>query len=300
MAPTRHVSSTDGVQLAVYESAGTSAHAATVVAVHGYPDNHTVWDGVVAELSGRYRVVTYDVRGSGGSGKPARRAAYRMTQLVDDLAAVLDAVSPDDPVHLLGHDWGSIQLWAAVTDERLIGRIASFTSISGPGLAHVAAWLRAGPRHPRAALRQLAKSWYVLAFQLPALPELLVRSPLMDRLLELGGRPRLGPLTAPERAEAERVNGLQLYRANMLRRGTRRPIPPTSVPVQVLAPRSDAYVSPALQTQAPAPYVARLSTRVIAGGHWVVAHRPDVVARHTAELVERARHESEARPTPSR
>ena len=88
---TRRVTSTDGTTLAVYESGKPAAP--TVVAVHGYPDNHAVWDGVVALLSDEFHVVTYDVRGAGASDKPTTRSAYRMAQLVDDLAAVLAAVS---------------------------------------------------------------------------------------------------------------------------------------------------------------------------------------------------------------
>src|SRR5689334_4453384 len=86
----------------------------TVVLVHGFPDNQHVWDPVVAMLAPDHHVVTYDVRGAGGSTAPATRSGYRMSKLVGDLAAVIDHVRPDGgPVHLVGHDWGSIQSWAA-------------------------------------------------------------------------------------------------------------------------------------------------------------------------------------------
>src|SRR6476469_8100867 len=127
---TTRARSADGTTLAVYES-GTE-DGPVVVAVHGYPDDHTVWDGVVAALADTFRVVTYDVRGAGASDVPASRAGYRMPHLVDDLFAVLDHVG--EPVHLLGHDWGSIQCWPALTDPRARGRISGFTSISGPSL----------------------------------------------------------------------------------------------------------------------------------------------------------------------
>lgn len=286
-APARHVTSSDGVQLAVYEAGPPDAPV--IVAIHGYPDNHTVWDGVSAELAGTYRVVRYDVRGTGRSGQPTQRRAYRLPQLVDDLAAVLDACSPDGPVHLLAHDWGSIQAWEAVTSATLTGRIASLTSISGPSLDQVAAWMRSGLRHPRATVRQLLESWYVFAFQLPRAPEALMRGGRLDRLMAVGesfGRSSLASGAHAERGEAERVNGIELYRANILDR-LRRPRPAsTDVPVQVLAPRADMYVSVAMQTQAPAPFARNLVTRVISGGHWVVVDRPDVVARCTREFVE--------------
>jgi NAD(P)-dependent dehydrogenase (short-subunit alcohol dehydrogenase family)/pimeloyl-ACP methyl ester carboxylesterase len=284
----RLVRSTDGVRLAVYESGRASGP--TVVAVHGYPDNHTVWDGVVAELADTYRVVTYDVRGAGESDKPGARSAYRIRQLVQDLAAVLDAVSPDEAVHLLAHDWGSMQLWPAVTDDRLADRFASFTSISGPSLDYAAAWMRSGYRHPRAALRQLAHSYYMVAFQLPGLPELAARAGVIDRGAGRGGRRWRSALATPgnpSRSTEDQINGVSLYRANMLGRMTAPRPCPTRIPIQVIVPNHDPYATAALVIEAPKPWVADLTIRHVAGGHWVVSERPDVIARLTREFIER-------------
>src|SRR5690606_38075665 len=133
-----------GLRLAVYVQG--RADGPTIVLVHGYPDDHTVWDGVAESLAQRFRVVRYDVRGHGESAAPRGRDGYRMPHLVADLAAVVRAVSPDRPVHLVGHDWGSIQAWAAVRDPAHWGLFASYTTISGPDLAHVSAWLRSSRR----------------------------------------------------------------------------------------------------------------------------------------------------------
>ena len=287
------VMASDGVDLAVNE-AGPS-DAPTIVCVHGYPDNSSAWDGVVAELAGRYHVVTYDVRGAGRSGKPTQRHAYRLDQLAADLRVVVDAVSPDRAVHLLAHDWGSIQGWHAVTGDQLAGRVASYTSVSGPGLDHTAYWMRSALRPGGARLRdvarQLAESAYIVLFTLPVLPEWLWRKGVLDRglaaasLIGRGSRPA-GGSAPPARMLDDKINGLQLYRANMARQ-LRRPQPrATDVPVQVLAPTLDVFVSPALQIGAPAPWASDLRVRRIAGGHWVIGTRPDVIARHTSELVE--------------
>jgi NAD(P)-dependent dehydrogenase (short-subunit alcohol dehydrogenase family)/pimeloyl-ACP methyl ester carboxylesterase len=285
----RRVTSTDGVRLAVYESGDPTAP--TVVAVHGCPDNHAVWDGVVERLATDFHVVTYDVRGAGESDKPGARSAYRMKQLVDDLAAVLDGVSPAEPVHLLGHDWGSIQAWPAVTDERLTGRIATFTSISGPSLDYSGAWLRQVQKHPRASLRQLAHSYYIGVFLLPGLPEAAARHGVLDRSIRvMNNRTRSSAAVddqEPPRSEADKVNALSLYRANMLRRVTApRPVP-TRIPVQVIVPEADAFATPELVIEAARPWVSDLTVRRIAGGHWVVSQRPDVIARLTREFIER-------------
>jgi pimeloyl-ACP methyl ester carboxylesterase len=265
------VTAPDGVRLAVHERGA----GPTVVAVHGYPDDHSIWDRAAELLADRFRVVAYDVRGAGTSDHPAATAAYRMTHLVDDLVAVLDAVSPDAPVHLLGHDWGSCQCWAALTDARLAGRIATFTSISGPSLEYAAAWLRDLRGHPGDAARQLAHSSYVLAFQLPWLPELAIRAGLLERL----ARHRA--------ARADQVAGLRLYRANR-RGGLRRPRPvPTGVRVQVLVPDRDPFITEPFATEPPRPWVADLTVHRVPGGHWVMRSRPQLVAGLVADFAVR-------------
>jgi pimeloyl-ACP methyl ester carboxylesterase len=267
----RQVASPDGVQVAVYEQGAPDGP--TVVAVHGYPDNHAVWDGLAGLLADRCHVVTYDVRGAGNSDHPPTRASYRMGNLLGDLAAVLDAVSPDEPVHLVGHDWGSIQCWAALTDDRLAARIASFTSISGPGLDYGAAWLRDARSHPRDVLRQLPHSFYLPLFLLPWLPERAIRSGVLQRL------------SGHRASESDQLTGLQLYRAN-LRGGAARPTRvPSSVRVQVVLPDRDPYVTGAFAAGAPQPWVDDLTVHRIAGGHWVVSSRPDLVADLVASFV---------------
>ncbi|MGH3698833.1 MAG: alpha/beta fold hydrolase [Pseudonocardiaceae bacterium] len=279
---TREVIASDGVRLRVYEAG--QATGPTVLCVHGYPDDHTLWDGVTAELAQRYHVVSYDVRGAGESDKPRGRRAYRLDQLAQDLAAVVDAVSPSRPVHLLAHDWGAVQSWHAVTGEWLRGRVTSYTSISGPCLDHAGHWLRAQLRQPtpralRELITQLMASWYVWFFQLPLLPELTWRTGLPQRAIAA-----LDRTSAPTMSDA--VHGIQLYRANMVPRLGRPGSRTTDVPVQVLAPQRDPFVSVALQT-AISQWVPNLTVRVLPGGHWLPRTHPEVVAHDTGELIER-------------
>ncbi|CAM02828.1 NADP-dependent 3-hydroxy acid dehydrogenase YdfG [Saccharopolyspora erythraea NRRL 2338] len=293
----RVVTTGDGLSLAVWEHGDPDRP--TVVAVHGYPDDHSVWDGVVRVLAEHYHVVTYDVRGAGESDKPRERAAYRLDRLVGDLAAVLDAVSPDRPAHLLAHDWGSIQAWQAVTEEQLRARIASFTSISGPCLDHAGAWMRGQwrrptPRNLRQLLTQLAFSGYIGFFQLPVLPELAWYSGAMSRLLSTVEK--MDPVadgTPPRPRIADGVRGLELYRANMMPRLSAPRVRRTSVPVQVLAPTGDPFVSTPLQAAA-ARWVPEMRLRRLPGGHWLPRTRPELIARCAAELVENV--ESGAEP----
>ena len=275
MSPTR-IATTD-VELSLQISGPEDAPV--VVLVHGYPDNRTVWDLVVADLERDHRVATYDVRGAGESTAPSSRSGYKLNRLVDDLVAVLDQVAPNGrPVHLVGHDWGSVQLWSAVmresNDARLRGRLASFTSISGPGLDQYAHFLRNGLRQRRfgAVGRQLLHSWYAAAFQLPFVPELVFS--------RLGGRIR-AVLEKRQQVNhwddttfrGDARNGLNLYRANRLdfRRST------TSVPVQLIVPTKDAFITPALfdDVESFAPDLRRLD---VVAPHWVVQTQPQMVA----------------------
>ncbi len=264
------VTASDGVRLAVYER-GDRARP-TIVAVHGYPDDHSVWDGVAGLLADRFHLATYDVRGTGASERPAENAAYGMMQLVDDLAAVVDAVSPHAPVHLLGHDWGSLQCWAALPDPRLAGRVATYTSISGPALEYGAAWLRNLRAHPRAGARQLTHSLYLLAFQLPWLPEFAMRRGWLERI------------SRHRAALPDQLCGLSLYRANLRRVGRPRPVP-DDTRVQVIVPDRDPYVTATFATESPQPWVSDLTVQRIPGGHWVVSSDPAAVASLVAEFV---------------
>lgn len=286
---TTWVRSADGTALAVYEY-NQDAQAPTVVCVHGYPDNHTVWDGVVAVLAERYRVVTYDVRGAGASDTPGSRNGYRLDRLEEDLAAVADTVSPDEPVHLLGHDWGSVQAWHAVTGDSMRGRVLSYTSISGPCLDHAGLWLRAQLRpRPTPLLRlltQLVFSGYIGFFQLPRLPESLWRTGALNALIALLQRHRTATgYRAPKPLLSDGINGLELYRANILPRFRRPAARVANIPVQVLAPLADPFVGVPLQTEI-SEWVPDLRVHRIRSGHWAPRTHPRLVAGHVAALVD--------------
>jgi NAD(P)-dependent dehydrogenase (short-subunit alcohol dehydrogenase family)/pimeloyl-ACP methyl ester carboxylesterase len=254
-----------GVRLAVYEDGVVDGP--TVVLVHGYPDNASVWDGVAALLGERFHVVRYDVRGCGASGAPDGRDGYRISALVDDLVAVVAATGGGRPVHLVAHDWGSIQAWAAVAAHQ--GRFVTFTSISGPDLDHVGAWMR-GARL-RDVIRQVTHSWYIGAFQVPVLPELVWRLPFLRRKFHADYR--------------DARNGVELYRANMFGRLSRPGARPVSVPVQQLALTRDPFVTPALLAAAD-PWCERLWRRPVGAEHWAVRHRSATVARLVCEFID--------------
>ena len=107
--PQHFVDSADGARIAVYEEG--NPEGPTVVLVHGFPDSHVLWDGVVPLLADRFRILRYDNRGVGESSVPKPVSAYTMARFADDFAAVTGELSPGGPVHVLAHDWGSVGVW---------------------------------------------------------------------------------------------------------------------------------------------------------------------------------------------
>src|SRR5690606_11829829 len=137
---TTHTVTNGPVRLHVVEEG--NPHGPTLVLVHGWPDTHALWDRVAPLLADDFRILRYDNRGAGASTVPREVAHYRLEHLAADLHAVIDALAPNDPVHLLGHDWGAVLCWEAVCEPDAGERIASYTSISGPNLDHLGLWMR--------------------------------------------------------------------------------------------------------------------------------------------------------------
>ena len=271
----------EGVRLAVRQWG--EASSVPVLLLHGYPDTSAVWTPVAERLN-RFNVIAYDVRGAGESEAPKRTADYRLEHLMGDLEAVIDATSPHRAVHLVGHDWGSIQGWEAVTSGRFAGRVASYTSISGPPLDHVGRWMRHA--RPSSAARQGLRSWYVYFFHLPWLPVLVWRAvgARPEVLARLEGVARGEGWPAPTLA-ADGAHGVRLYRANIGRRLARPRHQHTDVPVQLIVPTADRYVTPALLDglEQVAPSMCR---REVVAGHWVVRTHAAAVAGWISEHVD--------------
>jgi pimeloyl-ACP methyl ester carboxylesterase len=91
-----------------YRAAGSGP---TLLFLHGFPLFSYMWDPQLLDLSDSFRAVAIDGRGFNLSGKPENVDDYQLEILVSDVLAVADALSPDDPVVLVGHDWGGALAW---------------------------------------------------------------------------------------------------------------------------------------------------------------------------------------------
>ncbi|MEU9560998.1 SDR family oxidoreductase [Streptomyces sp. NPDC048161] len=282
---------TGGIDLCVVELGERGRP--TVVLVHGYPDSKEVWTDVARQLADQWHVVLYDVRGHGRSTAPKPlRGGFTLEKLTDDFLAVADAVSPDRPVHLVGHDWGSVQAWEFVTVKRTEGRIASFTSMSGPSLDHFGHWIkqrmtRPTPRRVGQLLGQGAKSWYVYMLHTPVLPELAWRGPLgkrWPRILQRMEKVPAGDYPTPS-LPGDAAHGAWLYRDNVRARLSRpRTDAYAHVPVQLITPTGDIFLSEKLYDQLEL-WAPQLIRRSLDGKHWVPRTRPDQLAAWISEFV---------------
>ncbi|TCJ29458.1 alpha/beta fold hydrolase [Nocardioides jejuensis] len=271
----------DGIELAVQASGNPDGP--TVVLVHGFPDDHSAWDGVVDRLAADHRVVTYDTRGTGSSSRPRRIADYRLDELAADLQAVIDHVDTGDGVHLVGHDWGSVQGWHLVTGEGARG-VRSYTSISGGCVDHIPGWVARQAKARR--FRAIAAMWksplYMGLFSIPLLAPLLARLGVFDPTIRLAlnvfERPEQGEGTRPGPSARRNAPSIRIYAANVFPRLLR---PDgrggTDVPVQVLTPLCDIFV-PAVTQGDPHPEVRTVEIREVPGGHWAPTYNPGAVA----------------------
>lgn len=273
----------DGVRLRLRE--WNKGADSTVLLIHGYPDCSDVWLQVADQLARDFHVVTYDVRGAGQSDAPRRTRDYRFEHLLNDLGSVLDAIDADQPVHLVGHDWGSIQGWEAVTEAGLADRFASFTSIAGINLDHAGHWMsRNARRNWRKVAKQAAHSWYILSFELPFLAPFTWRAGLAKRWPQALQRIEGVTSKATESQLKDGLNGIHLYRANVLRRLRQPRERFCDLPVQLIVPTGDHFMSPELLPEIPR-WTPQLWRFDVDGTHWLPLAAPQAVSERIRRFV---------------
>lgn len=251
-----------------------------VLLLHGFPETGRAWRRQVPALADAgFRVVVPDQRGYGRSAKPRGAAEYRIERLVGDVLALADHVGAER-FHLAGHDWGGMVAWhaAMLHPERLERLVVA----NAPHPAALARELRRGWEPRR-------RSWYVLLFQLPLLPEALLRAgdfALLRRAFQ-GDPVRPGAFDEDDLrayAAAWAEPGALTAMLNWYRAARRFPPPrvvPIPVPTLLLWGERDRHLSrrlaEGLERWVPDLRVERLPE----ASHWVLADRP----RRTSEAM---------------
>lgn len=263
------------------ESNGVRLHYVTqgqgplMLFLHGFPDFWYSWRHQIPEFATDHRVVALDMRGYNDSERPASRSAYRMKQLVADVAGVIEQLGDGRSI-LVGHDWGGAVAWAtAEARPELVDRLVVL-NMPHPAL------FREGMRH----LPQLLRSWYVLLFQVPVLPELL---------LTMNGAELVAWIFRGSLVNRRAISGADLdrYRQAMLKPGAAtaqlnyyrgsfgggagRPHEILRMPTLLIWAEDDAVLGQEL-TVGTERYVRDLTLRLIPGcGHFVQQEKPLVV-----------------------
>ena len=137
-----------------------------LIFLHGFPEFWFAWRHQIDHfVSSGYRVIIPDQRGYNLSDKPAGIASYSIDLLARDVVGVLDSVAVPK-AFVVGHDWGAGVAWYLAA--RYSERVTRTAMLSVP--------------HPRVFIKnlitspaQLRRSWYILFFQLPWLPECILR-----------------------------------------------------------------------------------------------------------------------------
>jgi epoxide hydrolase 4 len=149
-----HYATINGIRMH-YVSAGSGE---LVVFLHGFPEFWYVWRHQLAALAPHYRVIAPDLR---GYNETENRGPYDTDTLQQDVLGLLEHLG-ESSAHMVGGDWGGAITWLLA-----INHPDAVRSLAVCNLPHPAIMRRA----MRRSIRQLRRSWYMFAFQLPWLPQ---------------------------------------------------------------------------------------------------------------------------------
>jgi pimeloyl-ACP methyl ester carboxylesterase len=287
----------ENVRLAVYtwgSVPSADAPKEVLMLAHGFPDRAMFWEKVAHELSDRFYVVAYDMRGCGASTHITGYKYYQYERLLNDLYAVIDAVSPQQKVHLVGHDWGGLYGWSAIVASEGIKRIASFATLS-PSLDQIGFFLRQRmlkptPNNLIQLLSQLLRNSLMTFFTLPILPEILWRSGVaiaMFRVI-IGHYEKRITFQPNDGVEGDAVRYLGIYRANLLQRVLRPKKEVSSVPVHAMIAQHDPFLPPWIFEDS-VNWTKDYSETAIDASHWAPLSQPVALANAISSFVGRNR-----------
>lgn len=135
-----------------------------VVLLHGWPEFWYSWRYQLPYLSEHYTVIAPDLRGFNLSDKPKGIKHYQTKEVIKDVAALIRHVGHSSAA-IVGHDWGGAVAWHFATAYPEMTEQLAILNCPHPKLMM---------QHMLKNIRQVARSWYILSFQLPFLPELIV------------------------------------------------------------------------------------------------------------------------------
>ena len=156
---------TNGVQLHTVQAGPQSGPP--VVMLHGFPENWRCWIRQIPTLArAGCRVIVPDQRGYNLSDKPQGISSYRIEELTKDILGLIDALEYEK-VNVVGHDFGALVAWMLATKHPEQLHRLGIINVPHPTVM----W-----RFLRRDFEQMRRSLYALFFQLPWLPEMILRA----------------------------------------------------------------------------------------------------------------------------
>lgn len=255
--------------------------------LHGFPEFWYSWRHQIPAFAAAYKVVALDLRGYNKSDKPAGIEAYAMSQLIADVQGAIAALGYEDCV-LVGHDWGGAIAWSfAEAYPQKVERLIVMN------LPHPAKFAEAFQTFN---WQQMSRSWYVLAFQVPWLPELILQQNDCQPIAEMlrGAAARQAAFTS-EDLEAYRRAAAQpgaltamvnYYRSAFFALTEEKSYGVLPVPTLLIWGEQDPALGKEL-TYGTEQYVQDLQIRYVPdAGHWVQQERPDLVNGYMRQFLE--------------
>ena len=249
--------------------------------LHGFPEHSFSWRyqlPLLAQLG--YRAWAPNLRGYGNSSRPAAMAAYGVEDLMADVAGLIDASGCEETT-LIAHDWGAVIAWLfAIREIRPLQRLV-ICNVPHPAASAPAfrTW------------QQLKKSWYILFFQLPGLPERMLGRDRAKGVGELIRRSSCDPARFPDEVVGVYADNaaqpgaltamINYYRALLRGGGLRRQaalgFPVIDTPTLMLWGEDDVALAKAT-TFGTEAFVRDLTIRYLPRvSHWVQQEQPEVV-----------------------
>lgn len=156
---------TNGIQLHVVMAGPQSG--TPVVLLHGFPENWRCWIRQLPALAAAgCRVIVPDQRGYNLSDKPKGVKNFNIEELTKDILGLIDALEYEK-VNVVGHDFGALVAWMLATKHPEQLHRLGIINVPHPTVM----W-----RFLRRDFEQMRRSLYALFFQLPWLPEMILRA----------------------------------------------------------------------------------------------------------------------------
>ncbi len=239
-----------------------------VLLLHGFPDSLRMWDKVKPLLlNAGYKVISYDQRGFGESDAPKAVSDYQMATIIADAIEVLQNAEVTEKLRLVGHDWGSIIGWMLAIQHPDL--VHNYTAIS---VGHPKAYKSAG-------IEQKKKSWYILAFQLRGVAELMFEANNFEHLRQLSRDEAETQRWVADLSRRGRLTaGLSWYRANFSAL-LKSQFGDCTVPVMGIYSTGDVALTEQQMVNSEKYVKAQWRyERIENCGHWIPTERPDLLA----------------------